>query len=84
LGVSNGSIRGLFLQQGGIAARLRTRAIGSLTLAEREDISRGIAAGESGRSISERHCRAASTVCREIGQYDGRDAYRASKADVDA
>jgi hypothetical protein len=47
-GRDHGSIRNLLLQQGGIAPRLRTRAIVALTLAEREDISRGIAAGESG------------------------------------
>jgi hypothetical protein len=55
-----------------------------LTLAEREDISRGIAAGESGRAIAERLGRAASTLCREIGRYGGRDAYRAGKADAGA
>jgi IS30 family transposase len=55
-----------------------------LTLAEREGISRGIAAGESGRAIAERLGRAASTVCREIHRHGGRDAYRASKADAGA
>jgi IS30 family transposase len=55
-----------------------------LTLAEREDISRGIAAGESGRSIAKRIGRAPSTVCREIGRSGGRIAYRASKADIHA
>src|ERR1700681_400888 len=83
-GRDHGSIRSLLLQQGGIAPRLRTRATLALTLAEREDISRGIAAGESGRAIAERLGRAASTVCREIGRYGGRDAYRASKADAGA
>ena len=39
----------------------------------------------SGRAIAERLGRAASTVCREIGRYGGRDAaYRASKADAGA
>src|ERR1022692_3687352 len=83
-GGDHGSIRGLLLQQGGIAPKLRTRALVALTLAEREDISRGIAAGESGRTIADRLGRAASTVCREIGRYGGREAYRASKADVGA
>jgi IS30 family transposase len=83
-GRDHGSIRGLLLQQGGIAPKLRTRALVALTLAEREDISRGIAAGESGRTIADRLGRAASTVCREIGRYGGREAYRASKADVGA
>ena len=83
-GGDHGSIRGLLLQQGGIAPKLRTRALVALTLGEREDISRGIAAGESGRTIADRLGRAASTVCREIGRYGGREAYRASKADVGA
>ncbi len=51
-GRDHGSIRSLLLQQGGIAPRLRTRVLLALTLAEREDISRGIAAGESGRAIA--------------------------------
>src|ERR1700692_1984109 len=83
-GRDHGSIRSLLLQQGGIAPRLRTRALLALTLAEREDISRGIAAGESGRAIAERLGRAASTVWREIGRYGGRDAYRANAADAGA
>jgi hypothetical protein len=83
-GRDHGSIRGILLQRGGIAPRLRTRALVPLTLTEREDISRGIAAGESGRAIAERLGRAVSTVCREIGRYGGRDAYRASKPDAGA
>jgi len=62
----HGPIRNLLLQQGGIAPALRIRGTVSLTLAEREDMSREIAAGESGRAIAERLGRAASTVCREI------------------
>jgi IS30 family transposase len=38
----------------------------ALTLKEREDISRGIASAESGRSIADRLGRAASTVSREM------------------
>jgi len=83
-GRDHGSIRNLLLQQGGIAPRQRTRAVLALTLMEREDISRGVAAGESGRVIAERLGRAASTVCREIGRHGGRETYRASKADAGA
>ena len=83
-GRDHSSIRKLLLQQGGISPRLRTRALLALTLAEREDISRGIAAGDSGRAIAERIDRAASTVCREISRYGGREAYRASNADAGA
>jgi IS30 family transposase len=52
-----------------------------LSFAERERISRGIAAGESGRAIARALERSASTVCREIGGCGGRDRYRAVAAE---
>src|ERR1017187_6590261 len=67
-GRDHGSIRGLLLQQGGIAPAPRTLAVIALSLAEREGISRGIAAGKSGRSIAKRMGRAPPTVCLEIGR----------------
>ena len=56
----------------------------ALTLIEREDISRGIASGESGRSIADRLGRAASTVSREIPRHGGRSVYRAKAANEGA
>src|ERR1035438_2371332 len=53
-----GSIRSLLARRGGIAPSIRTRGSVALTLVEREDISRGIASGESGRSIADRIGRA--------------------------
>jgi IS30 family transposase len=50
-------------------------------LAEREDISRGIAADDSARSIAARIGRAPSTVSREITRHGGRSSYRATDAD---
>ena len=81
IGRDHGSIRGLLLRQGGIAPAPRTRAVVTLTLMEREEISRGIAIGESGRAIAKRLGRAPSTVCREIGRSGGRNGYRANNAD---
>ena len=52
-----------------------------LSLAEREEISRGLAAGEPVREIARRLGRAPSTVCREVAANDGRDRYRACAAD---
>ena len=52
-----------------------------LSLAEREEISRGLAAGESVRAIARRLGRAPSTVCREVAANGGRDQYRACAAD---
>ena len=74
-GRHHGSIRGLLLRQGGIAAAPRSRAAVTLTLVEREEISRGIGAAESGRAIADQLGRAPSMVCREIGGSGGRDGF---------
>jgi len=55
-----------------------------LSFVERERISRGIAAGESGRLIAEGLGRAPSTVCREIRAGGGRDRYRALRGEARA
>jgi IS30 family transposase len=52
-----------------------------LSLAEREEISRGLAAGEPVRAIARRLGRSASTVCREVTANGGRERYRACAAD---
>ena len=52
-----------------------------LSLAEREEISRGLAAGESFRLIAVRIGRAPSTVSREVRVNGGRRRYRALRAD---
>src|SRR5688572_22998817 len=81
LGFDHGSIRSLLIQRGGIAPRARKRAGSALTLAEREDISRGIASGATFRSIAARLGRAPSTVSREVERHGGRNRYRAARAD---
>lgn len=50
-------------------------------LAEREEFSRGLAAGRSIRAIAALLGRAPSTVCREVGRNEGPRDYRASQAD---
>ena len=52
-----------------------------LSLAEREEISRGLAAGRSVRAIARGIGRCASTVCREVAANGGRERYRACDAD---
>jgi IS30 family transposase len=50
-------------------------------LTEREEISRGIAGGESLRVIAARLGRASSTIAREVSANGGRRRYRACRAD---
>ncbi len=75
------SVRGIFKCFGGMRPPTRRRSARSLTLAEREEISRGIAARLSLRSIALRLGRAPSTVSRELRRNGGRHSYRASQAD---
>lgn len=75
------SIHQILVQTGGIRPADRRRTATALTLAEREEISRSIVAGDSIRSIAAQLGRAPSTVSREIKRNGGRDAYRASQAE---
>lgn len=75
------SIRTMLRGTGGIAPRERCRPRWALTLAEREEISRGIASGDSMRAIALRLGRSASSVSREVSRNGGRGRYRALKAD---
>ena len=75
------SVRGVFSETGGIRPRPRGRSRLALTPLEREEISRGMVAGQSLRSIAASLGRAPSTVSREIHRNGGRRQYRASKAD---
>src|SRR6202051_202134 len=78
------SIQFMLSQHGGIAPATRRRSLLTLTLPEREDISRGIASGSSIRDIAKGLERAASTVSREVARHGGRPQYRASEADHQA
>jgi hypothetical protein len=77
-------IRSVLLPRGGIPPVARRRSRLALTLAEREDISRGIPSGLSIREIARHLDRAASTVSREISRHGGRPAYRAHEEDGQA
>src|SRR5260370_13162699 len=80
-GKGHGSIRFLLAQRGGIVPDARRRSLRTLTLAEREDISRGIASGLSIREIANGLQRAVSTVSREVARHGGRPLYRAHEAE---
>jgi transposase, IS30 family len=83
-GKDHGSIQFLLSKRGGIAPPVRRRSLRTLTLAEREDISRGIASGWSIREIAKGLQRPVSTVSREVARHGGRPLYRASEADHQA
>ena len=77
LGRQNSSLRKFIADAGGRRPSARERCELRLSLAEREEISRGLAAGLSVRSIADRMGRSASTVCREVNANGGRAKYRA-------
>jgi IS30 family transposase len=75
------SVRGILAQSGGIRPAQRVRSDRVLSLSEREEVSRGVVAGRSMRSIAVSMRRAPSTVSREIRRNGGCKDYRASEAD---
>jgi IS30 family transposase len=80
LGKRGPSVRAFVLQTGGVQRHPPHRALRCLSMAEREEISRGVAAGESCREIAARLGRAPSTVSRELARNGGRHRYRAQAA----
>ncbi len=78
---SHGAIGRILSRTGGIRPPKRTRSRFALTLSEREEISRGVVAGRSLRSIAASLGRAPSTVSREINRNGSRRGYRANQAD---
>ena len=78
---SHSAIAGVFSRTGGIRPPERRRSRRALTLSEREEISRGIATGQSLRCIAASLGRAPSTVSREVNRNGGRQPYRANKAE---
>ena len=75
------SIQGVLAATGGIRPTPRCRSRLALTLAEREEISRGLVAGCSIRSIATHLRRAPSSISREINRNGGQGPYRANHAD---
>src|ERR1700688_5220145 len=81
LGKDHVVVHFVLARHGGIAPPIRRRARRVLTLAEREDISRGIASGCSIRVVAQALHRAPSTVSREIARHGGWAEDRASAGD---
>jgi IS30 family transposase len=81
---NHSAIGGILSRTGVIRPSPRRRSVLALKLSEREEISRGVMAGRSTRTMARALRRAPSTVSREIGRNGGRLAYRASEADASA
>ncbi|WP_435828679.1 IS30 family transposase [Saccharopolyspora shandongensis] len=84
LGISYMSVARVVVPAGGIVPVPRRRAAGSLSSAEREEISRGLAVGKSFRAIARGLERNVSVISREVARNGGREDYRAQDADAAA
>jgi len=69
---------------GGVQRPAPGRRAGHLSVLDREQISRGLAAGEGVRLMARRLGRSASTVSREISRNGGGRRYRAHRAEAAA
>lgn len=69
---------------GGVAPRPQRRAARTLSRTDREDVSRGLAAGWTFAAIARQLGRPTSTISREVGRHGGRTQYRAGRADARA
>ena len=80
VGCSTKSIQRFMARTGGMLPRSRARSPLRLSLADREELSRGLMAGESLRQIAARLGRAASTISREVAWNGHRDTCRSPGA----
>ena len=78
---NSSSIYPLLARTGGIRPPARRRSRLALSLAEREEVSRGLRAGLSLRCIARQLRRPPSTISREVHLNGGRRTYRAASAD---
>jgi len=81
LGTSAPFVRDWIGLTGGVRPPARRRSAGCLTKAEREEISRGLARGDTFRAIGRAISRPHTTVSREVDRNGGREHYRARSAD---
>lgn len=84
VGCSAKSVQRLLWKTGGVKPRTKPQSALRLSLPEREEISRGLLAGESCRIIAMRLGRAPSTVSRDVATGGARAQYRAWRADDQA
>ena len=84
VGCSTKSIQRVLIQSGGLKPPTRERSPLRLSCCEREELSRGLRAGDSLRAIASRLGRATSTISREVIGNGGRRSYRAWRAEKSA
>ena len=84
MGRDSRSVWGVVKATGGIPPRTPQRSRRELTDREREELSRGLARGESCRAMAGRLGRVHTTLSREVGRNGGRENYRAAEADAAA
>ena len=84
IGVSQTPVRTLLRRHGGVKPPPRARNRRHLSLSEREEISRGLAAGLSCRVIAARLGRHHTSISREVARHGGPGTYRAASADAGA
>ena len=78
------SVQRLLGKTGGVKSRARPQSALRLSLPEREEISRGLRAGDSCRVIARRLGRSPSTVSRDVAAAGHRERYRAWRAEETA
>jgi hypothetical protein len=81
VGMARDSVTACVAGSGGVRRAPRKRAERCLSLGEREEISRGLARGESFRAIGRMIGRPHTTVAREVNRNGGRGRYRARRAE---
>jgi IS30 family transposase len=81
LGQRSSNLYRVLQSAGGIEPAPRTRSSRALSFREREEISRGVAAGDTFRAIARGLHRAVSTISQEVARHGGRQCYRAAQAD---
>ncbi len=80
-GRQSSSVFSVISPTGGIRPPDRKRSERTLSLSEREEISRGLSIKQSLRTIARELGRAPSTISREVRRNGGRAAYRATASD---
>lgn len=81
VGCSTKSIQRFMAWTGAMRPKVRKRSPCHLSLEAREEVLRGLLAGETFRAIARRLRRAPSTISREVGRNGGRRFYRVARAE---